>query len=164
MEIQILSLIIAILAVIIGPLVTYIITKKNLEFQFRTMTQEKWVEKLDAAICNYLSITIRWIEKYPALVEFGHQNPNEITVINGEMDKMLDAINNSIIKLDLLLDSQSPQQKNIIDNVIIMKRLVNNKVFDKDSINELKKSHSIIIENAKAIFKEERNKLTKIFK
>jgi hypothetical protein len=164
MEIQILSLIIAILAVIIGPFITYRITKKNLEFQFRTMTQEKWIDKLETKVGNYLNITIKWIEKYPDLIERGQKEPVQIKEINQEIDLMLDTINASVIKLDLILDSKSPHQKLIIDNVIKMKVIVNNKVFDKDSINELRKSHAIIIENAKAIFQEERSKIAKIFR
>ena len=163
MEIQIISLIIALLAVIIGPFITYRITKKNLEFQFLTMTQEKWIDKLEETVFNYLNNTVQWIEKYPALVERGKQEPDSRKVINQEIDTMLNAINASIIKLDILLDTRILDQKIIIDNISKMKAIVNSKVYDKNNIALLIESHSNIVDRAKAIFQEERRRISKIF-
>ena len=53
MTVQILSLMIAMLAVIVGPVVTYRITKKNLEFQFRTLIQENWINKLELSAHSF---------------------------------------------------------------------------------------------------------------
>lgn len=164
MEIQIISLIIAFAAVIIGPLVTYRITKKNLEFQFRTMTQEKWIEKLESEVGNYLFSIVQWIEKYPGLVERGRKEMNQKNEINVEIDRMLDTINISTIKLDLILDLNDANQKVIVENVIKMKQIVNGKIYDKNSKADLMKSYTIIVEMSKTIFQNERKEIVKIYK
>lgn len=163
MEIQIISLVIALAAVIVAPLVTYRITKKNLEFQFRTHTQEKWIDKLETEIVNYLFAIIQWVEKYPGLSE-EQKNKDCITEVNLDTDKMLDAINTSIIKLDLLLDNNKSEQKTIISSVEEMKKIVNSKVYDKDSKAKLMLLYEIIVKYSKTIIKDERKKITNIFR
>ncbi len=59
MAVQIISLVIALLAVIVGPIITYRITKKNLEFQFRSMTQGGWIDKLEATSLSFLNFYTR---------------------------------------------------------------------------------------------------------
>lgn len=163
MEIQIISLIIALAAVIVAPLVTYRITKKNLEFQFRTHTQEKWIDKLETEIVNYLFAITQWVEKYPGLSE-GQKNKDRITEIKLDIDKMLDAINTSIIKLDLLLDNNKSEQKTIISSVEEMKKIVNSKVYDNDSKAKLMLLYEIIVKYSKTIIKDERKKIINIFR
>ncbi|MEK6552532.1 MAG: hypothetical protein AABZ54_03685 [Bacteroidota bacterium] len=164
MEIQIISLIIALAAVIVGPFVTYRITKKNLEFQFRTLTQEKWIDKLELEIVNYLYAITQWIEKYPSLMEKGQTDFSRVNEINLEIDRMLDEISISIIKLDLILDASISSQKIILNNVAEMKKIVNSKVYDKNSKARLMLLYDIIVEKAKTIFQDERKKTAKIFR
>ena len=92
MTIQVLSLIIALLAVIVGPIISYRIAKKNLEFQFRSMTQEKWVDKLEKASHSFLCFTLEWIEKYRGLIDGSAQNKEPVPEIN----RTFDGINSSI--------------------------------------------------------------------
>lgn len=160
MTIQILSLIIALLAVIIGPIVTYKVTKKNLEFQFRSLIQEKWVDKLEVSAIGFLTSSNEWIEKYRGIQD-GSSKTKEP---EREIDRMLDTINSYIIKLQLYLNTKKPLQNEILSNVIKMKAIINSKKFDEKSIAELKESYENIIENLKSILQEERSKITKIFK
>lgn len=164
MTTEIFSLTIALLAVIVGPIFTYKITKKNLEFQFRTITQEKWIDKLEEYASSYLENTVRWIEKYPGMIEMGKNSPQVTEQMNVQIDNMLDEINSSIIKLSIILDDQKSDQKLIIDNVIQMKAIINSKVYNTENINVLKNSHEKIIENLKSIFHDERSKITNIFR
>ncbi|MBS3944384.1 MAG: hypothetical protein KGZ42_02725 [Melioribacter sp.] len=164
MEIQIISLIIAFVAVIVGPIVTYRITKKNLEFQFRTITQEKWIDKLESEISNYLFAITHWVEKYPGLAERVQHDNSRINEINLEIDKMLDVIIMSIIRLDLILDRSHSVQKRIMVNVEEMKKIVNNKIFDNNSKAHLMLLYEIIVDSTKEILKEEKKKTQKIFR
>lgn len=164
MEIQIITLVIALAAVIVGPFVTYRITKKNLEFQFRTIIHEKWIDKLESEISNYLFTIVQWVERYPSLVEQRQKEGSRINEINKEIDQMLDEINISIIKLDLILDKNNASQKIILGNVGEMKKIINSKVYDKDSKAMLMLLYDIIVEKAKTIFQDERHKTSKIFK
>jgi len=95
MTIQIITLIITLIAVIVGPIVTYRITKKNLEFKYLSMTQGKWIEKLEESSHSFLNSILEWIEKYPALEDGSRQSKEP----NAEIDRMFDAINSSIIRL-----------------------------------------------------------------
>lgn len=165
MQLQILSLIIALAAVLVGPYISYRIAKKNLSFQFRSLTKEKWIEKLETEIVNYLFAITQWIEKYPALKEKGQKeiNLDKINEINHEIDLMQDAIITSIIKLDLFLDKRIQLQKTILTSVVGMKEIVNSKIYDKDTKAKLMLLYEIIVENSKIIFQEERKKTEKIF-
>ncbi len=163
MTIQIISLIIALLAVIAGPIITYRITKKNLEFQFRTMTQGGWIDKLEETSVSFLSFTLEWIEKYRALEDKVRKNPVSGESVNSEIDRIMNGINSSIIKLQLLLDSEKTDQKIISDNIIEMKSLVNSKKFDDPTISRLKECHDNIISKLKMIFHQERKKISKIY-
>lgn len=164
MTIQIISLVIALLAVIVGPIITYRITKKNLEFQFRSLTQENWLSKLEDSILSFLNNSEQWIGKYRALAEIGKRDESQITTINNKIDEMLDSINSSIIKLQLHLDIQKTYQKEILENVVVIKGIINNKSFDNDSIQQIRKAYDIIIEKSQSLFKEERQKVAKIFR
>ena len=160
MAIQIISLIITLAAVIVGPLVTYKVTKRNLEFQFRTLIQEKWIDKLEEDVTKYLTQVVEWIEKYRAIID----GSSKIEEPEREIDRMLATLNSSIIKLQLHLNTNKPFQKEILSNVSNMKAIINSKSFEDESINSLKNSHEEIITNMKAILQEERSKITKIFK
>jgi len=164
MTIQIISLIIALLAVIVGPIITYKITKSNLEFQFRTMTQSNWLTKLEDAILTFLTNSEQWIGKYPQLVESAKEDPSKIDENNKEIDRLFDVISASIIKLQLFLDDQKSDQKSIMGSVVKIKEIINSKAFDEESINKIRTLHDSVIDNAKKIFKEERKKLTTTFR
>ena len=56
MTIQILSLIIALLAVIVGPIITYRITKKNLEFQFGRSFRKNGLKNWRTPLLNFLIV------------------------------------------------------------------------------------------------------------
>ena len=159
MTIQIITLIITLIAVIVGPIITYRITKKNLKFKYLSMFQGKWIEKLEESSHLFLNSTLEWIEKYRAIVDGTLQSKDP----NIEIDRMLNAINSSIIRLQLLLDNKKRNEKEILDNVTSMKRIVNSKKFDAQSIKSIRENHDEIIELLKMIFQEERNKISKIF-
>jgi len=165
MEIQIITLIIAFAAVIVGPFISYRIAKKNLAFQFRTLTREKWINILEAEIVNYLFSINQWVEKYPSLVEKGRMGISEFQIneVNQEINRMQDAITSSIIKLDLILDKSVFPQKVIMNNIVEMKKIINSKIYDKESKARLMLLYEIIVENSKIIFQEERKKTEKIF-
>ena len=76
---------------------------------------------------------------------------------------MFDSINSSIIWLQLLLDTQIPDQKFILANIIQMKGIVNSKKFDEKTISQIRSCHDSIVEKLKTIFQEERNKIKNIF-
>lgn len=160
MTIQIISLIVALLAVIVGPLITYRITKKNLEFQFRTLIQEKWVIKLEEAAHLFLNTTSEWINKYPMLQDgsWKVENPNK------EIDRMLDTINSTIIKLEFLLDNEKQDQAFILENVASMTSIIHSRVYDDSSLSKLRKNHDDIISTLQTIFHKERSKITNIFR
>lgn len=164
MAIQIISLLIALLAVIVGPIITYRITKNNLEFQFRSMIQSNWLTKLEDAILTFLNNSEQWIGKYPHLVESAKEDPTKIDENNQEIDKLFDAISASIIKLQLHLDSSKNDQRSIMDCVIQIKEIINSRAFDQPSIDDIRNLHDTIIEKSKKIFKEERQKLTGTFR
>ncbi|MBM3712523.1 MAG: hypothetical protein FJW56_03690 [Actinobacteria bacterium] len=124
------------------------------------MTQEKWVDKLEESTHSFLNSSLEWIEKYRGLRDRSSQLKNP----NIEIDRMLNAINSSIIKLQLLLDNNKPDQKCILDNVVEMKHIINDKSFENDSISRLRVCHENIIERLKNIFHEERNKIASIFR
>lgn len=164
MTIQILSLIIAMLAVIVGPIVTYRITKRNLEFQFRTLIQEKWIDKLETTALEFLNSNVQWVEKYKGLMMRGAQGTITLGEVNQSIDSMLDSINSSIIKLQILLDDTKSIQKEIIEKSILMKSIVLKNDINEQNLNQLFESHETIIMNLKKIFQEERHKLTKTFR
>lgn len=164
MTIQILSLIIALLAVIVGPIITYRITKKNLEFQFRTLIQEKWIEKLENTAIEFLNSNVQWVEKYRGLMMRGAQGTESLTDINRTIDNMLDSINTSLIKLQVMLDETKPNQKEIIVKSVLMKNIVLKNDIDEHNLNELFVAHETIIKNLKTIFHDERKKITNIFR
>lgn len=161
MTIQILSLIIALLAVIAGPIITYIVTKKNLESQFRLTVPIKWLDKLEEAAHSYLFATLGWIEKYRGVTDTKfYQKEDAIKEIN----LMFDSINSAFIKLQLQLDEKKPIQKEILNNAVLIKDIINKKLFDDESINKLRTAHETIIANVKIILQDERSKITKVFK
>lgn len=160
MTIQILSLLIALLAVLVGPILTYKKTKQQFEFQFRTSIKEHWVNSLEIAAHSFLLSTMEWIERYPALREAS----NITSVTNNEIDKMLKEINSSIIKLQLLLDEIKEEQKTILDNVTQIKSIVNKKEYDHNTIQTLRNHHDKIISTLKIIFHNERTKIAKLFR
>ncbi|MCB9211594.1 MAG: hypothetical protein H6609_19700 [Ignavibacteriales bacterium] len=164
MAIQIISLLIALLAVIVGPIITYRITKKNLEFQFRSLTQENWITKLEESILSFLTHTEQWIGKYQYLVESGLADHTKIDPNNQQIDELLDAINSAIIKLQLHLEEAKPDQKEMMLNVAEIKEIINTRVYDEQSVQKLKNLHYNIIEKAKLLFKEERQKIAGIFR
>jgi len=160
MTIQILSLVIALLAVIVGPYITYRITKKNLEFQFRTMIKEHWVKKLEDAAHIFLNTTSEWMNKYPMIQDgsWHVKDPNQ------EIDRMLDLIHSSIIKLQLLLNIEKKEQSAILDKVAIISSIVHSKVYDDNSIRTLRKTHDEMIDSLQIIFHKERTKIADIFR
>jgi len=160
MEVQIISLIIALLAVIVGPFAVNWQNKKNHEFQFRTLVQERWVEKLEKDAYAFLNSILEWIEKYRGIMDGSANvdNPNK------EIDRMFNAVNSSFIKLNLLLDSSKPAQIDILVNMIRIKDIVNKKLFDEESILMLRESYDIIVDRVKTVLQIERSKMTKIFK
>ena len=160
MTIQVLSLVIALLAVIVGPIITYRITKKNLEFQFRTMIKEHWVNKLEDAAHMFLNSTSEWMNKYPVIKDgsWHLKDPNQ------EIDRMLDTIHSSIIKMELLLDINKKDQAIILDKVAVMSAIIHSKVYDDNSINTLRKNHNEMIDSLQIIFHRERTKIADIFR
>lgn len=164
MTIQIISLSIAFIAVIVGPIITYKMMKKKFEFHFISMVHGKWIDKLEDNVITYLNNTVQWIEKYPGLVEKGKNNPLFLREVNDNIDRMLDEINVSIIRLQLLLDTKSRDQKEILNNVIIMKDIINSKDYDENSIIKLRNAHEIIIDKVKKVFTDKRNAIVKIYK
>jgi len=160
MTIQILSLLIALLAVIVGPIITYRITKKNLEFQFRTLIKEHWVSKLEDVAHTFLNCTSEWMNKYPVIRDGSWYVENS----NKEIDRMLDTINSSIIKLELLLDINKKDQAVILEKVADMTAIIHSKVYDDNSINTLRKNHDNIIDSLQKIFHKERTKIADIFR
>ena len=129
MTIQILSLVVALLAVIISPFVAYRIAKKNLEFQFRTMIKEQWVNKLEDSAHMFLNTTSEWINKYPVIKDgsWHVQDANQV------IDRMLDTIHSSIIKMELLLDINKKDQSVILDKIAVMSNIIHSKVYDDNA-------------------------------
>lgn len=160
MTIQIISLVIALFAVIVGPIISYRIAKRNLEFQFRLSVPIKWLDKLEEAAHLFLYSSLEWIEKYPALQD----GSSKVEFPNREIDRMLDSLGSSIIKLQLLLDTKKPLQQEILNNVITIKDIINKKTFDGGSISKLRTAHEIIVEKVKTVLQEERSKITKVFR
>jgi hypothetical protein len=160
MTIQILSLIIALLAVVIGPIITYRITRKNLEFQFRSIIKEHWVNKLEDVGHSFLFSTSEWTDKYPRIKN------GLIKVENSdkEIERMNDSIRTSIVKLELLLDIKKIDQSFLLDNVAIMADIINSRKFDEESISVLREKHNNIIDTLQKIFHQERSKMADIFR
>ena len=159
MTAQILTAIAAILAVVIGPWISYRVAKKNIEFSYRSMVNSTWLDKLDKSVHSFLFSTLEWIEKYPVIKDGSSQIPEP----NREVDRMFDSINSSIIKLQLLLDKTDSDQNEILENVIEIKTIVNEKSFDEEPINKLRAKHELITNNVINLFKQERKKIKKIF-
>ena len=157
---QILLLIIAILAVIVCPIITYRITRKNLKFQFRTLIQENWLTKLEDAAHSFLNSSSEWISKFPALQD-GTTGVNEV---NKEIYRMLDRINSSIIKLEFLLNIEQYDQAFILENVASITTIIHSRVYDEISLSKLRKNHADIISVLQKIFHQERSKITIIFR
>lgn len=160
MTVQILSLVIALLAVIVVPFVTLRKIKKEFEFQFRTNIKENWVNNLETAAHSFLYSTIEWIEKYPSIRESGNPSSENIS----EIDRMINAINSSIIKLQLLLDESKKEQGNILNSVVQMKSIINKKEYDVNTIQSLRNHHELIISTLKTIFHNERTKIANLFR
>jgi len=160
MEIQIISLLIAFAAVVVGPIVTYFIAKNNLEFQFRTIIKEKWVDKLGETSHLFLTSVLEWIEKYQSIVDGSSrvENPNR------EIDRMFDNINSSIVKLQLLLVKEKENQKNILDLIDTIKSIVNKKLFDDKTINDLRTIHQEMVDKLNSLFHQERTKMADTFR
>ncbi|MBK9097513.1 MAG: hypothetical protein IPM14_05165 [bacterium] len=161
MAVQIISLIIALLAVIAGPIITYIVTKKNLESQFRLTVPIKWLEKLEEAAHSYLFASLEWIEKYRGVTDSKFYQKEDATK---EINRMFDAINSAFIKLQLQLDEKKSIQKEILNNAVLIKDIINEKLFDEASLNKLRTAHDAIIEKVKIILQGERSKITKVFR
>ena len=164
MTIQILSLVIALLAVIVGPIITYHITKKNLEFQFISMTQEGWIAKLYDASLEFLTNSHSMFEKYPTLMErfkVDDSLKNETNII---IDEMIDSINLSMVKFQLLLKDDEPIQQEIISETLKMKKILLKQQMTQENVTSLSVSHEKIIKNLKEIMHTERSKISNIFK
>jgi hypothetical protein len=159
MTAQILTAVAAILAIIVGPWISYRVAKKNLEFNYRSMVNSTWLDKLDKSVHLFLYSTLEWIEKYPAIKDGSSQLPEP----NREIDRMFDSINSAIIKLQLLLDPTDTDQNQILENVIEIKKIINEKRFDEESINDLREKHELITNNIGRLFKKERTVIKKIF-
>ena len=160
MSTETISLLIALAAVIVGPIVTYQITKKNLEFQFRTIIKEKWVDRLGEASHLFLTSVLEWIEKYRCIVDGSALVENQ----HSEIDRMFDNINSSIVKLQLLLDREKENQKEILELINKIKLIVDEKLFDEKTISELKTSHQDIVDKLNNLFHEERTKMADIYR
>lgn len=160
MKIQLISLLIAFAAVIVGPIVTYFISKNNLEFQFRTIIKEKWVDRLGEASHLFLTSVLEWIEKYRGIVDGSAkvENPHR------EIDRMFDNINSSIVKLQLLLDKGKEDQNDILDLIDKMKLIVNEKLFDDKTISELRTLHQEMVDKLNSLFHQERTKMADTFR
>ncbi len=159
MTAQILTAIAAILAVVIGPWISYRVAKKNLEFNYRSVVNSTWLDKLDKSVHLFLFSTLEWIEKYPGIQD----GSSQLLEPNREIDRMFDSINSAIIKLQLLLDKTDADQNEILDTVKEMKQIINEKRFDAESINNLKEKHELITNKVGGLFKKERKKIKKIF-
>lgn len=164
MVVEIISLCVALVAVIVGPIVSYKITKKNMEFQFRTLTQEKWIDKLEKATLDFMTSCVAWIEKYPAIKEKSEIELENIIEFNNQIDTMLDSINSSIIKIHILLDENKFDQKSILEKIFKMKSIINSKDFSGETIAILRELHVEIFNELKIIFSAERKKIAKIYK
>ena len=164
MTIQIISLLIALLAVIIGPYISNRSNKKNLEFQFRTKIKEQWVNKLEEAAVSYLNFTMEWIERYRALCDKVKSDPSTSNFVNNEIDRLLNGINSSFIMLQLHLRSEKPEQRVILDKATEMKEIVNKKSFNEEAISNLRECHENIISNLQNIFHKERSKMAETFR
>ena len=160
MEIQLISLAIAFAAVIVGPIVTYQIAKKNFEFQFRTIIKEKWVDRLGEASHLFFTSVLEWIEKYRGIVD----GSAKVESPHREIDRMFDNINSSIVKLQLLLDKEKENQKDILDLIDKMKSIVNEKLFDDKTINELRSLHQEMVAKLNSLFHHERTKMANTFR
>jgi len=90
------------------------------------------------------------------------ENPISNESVNSEIDRMMNGINSSILKLQLLLDPQKSDQKFIMDNIVEMKRMVNGKKFDDATISRIRECHENIISRLKIIFKQEREKISRV--
>lgn len=164
MAIEIFSLIVALLAVIVGPMITYRITKKNLEFQFRTKTQENWIVKLDVAAVDFLNSSHQMFEKYPTLMERFYNDPKIKTEVNNQIDAMIDSMNLAMIRFQLLLDDSQPLQKAIIEETMKMKKILLKQDLNAEKVETLGESHEKIIKNFKAVLHNERSKITKLYR
>ncbi len=160
MIIQILSLIIALLAVIIGPILTYRITRKNLEFQFRSIIKEHWVNKLEDVAHSFLFSTSEWTDKYPRIKNglIKVDNPDQ------EIERMNDSIRTSVVKFELLLDIKKTDQSILLDNVVIMTDIIHSRKFDDESISLLREKNNNIIDTLQKIFHQERSKMANTFR
>ncbi len=123
------------------------------------MVNSTWLDKLDKSVHLFLYSTLEWIEKYQAIKDGSSQLPEP----NREIDRMFDSINSAIIKLQLLLDPTDTDQNQILENVIEIKKIINEKRFDEESINDLREKHELITNNIGRLFKKERKKIKKIF-
>ena len=162
--VEILSLSIAFLAVIISPIISYKIAKKNLEFQFRSMTQEKWIDKLEQTAIQFLDNNVKWIEKYQGFMKRHNEGTLSTNDVNNEIDKMLDSINVSIVKFSILLDDTKNEQKEITESAFVMKKLLLKKEINQDVLDSLRSNHEKIVSNLKVIFQSERKKIARLFR
>lgn len=160
MAIEIFSLLIALMAVIVGPMISYRVTKKNLEFQFRSIIKEHWVNKLEDVAHSFLFSTSEWADKYPRIKNglFKVDNPNL------EIERMNDSIRTSIVKLELLLDIKKTDQSILLDNVANMVAIIDSRNFDDGSISKLREYNNNIIDTLQKIFHQERSKMADTFR
>jgi hypothetical protein len=77
---------------------------------------------------------------------------------------MLDTINLSIVKLDLLLDDEKPLQKKIIDDCVNMKSIILKTPLGEEQLSNLRELHKGIVFNLKKVFREERKKIASVIK
>lgn len=162
--VEIISLVIALLAVIVSPFISYKIAKKNLEFQFRNMTQEKWIDKLEQVAIEYLDSSNKWIEKYKGLIERVSNNKLGIDEANNLIDEMFDKMNIAIIKISLYLDETKTEQKEVLDSVFEIKKIILSKNYNEKNIDQLGRNYNKVLSNLKQIFLSERKKITKLFR
>jgi hypothetical protein len=162
--IEIISLLIALLAVIVSPFISYKIAKKNLEFQFRNMTQEKWIDKLEIAAVDFLDNCNKWIEKYRGLFERVSNGSLKIEDANNLIDEMFDKMNIAIIKISLYLDESKQEQNEIIESVVKIKQVILSKTFNENNIELCRENYDKILTNLKLIIKNERKSITKLFR
>ena len=161
MNTEILSLVVAALAVLISPIVTYRVNKKNLEFKFRTMLQESWIEKLESAAHDFLNASSKFIGKYKSnnyKVAYGSNERIK------EIDQLLDDINSSFIKLDLHLDENKNYQKEIHSSASKLLELFWLKDKYEENHSEITKCYDEVVKNMKLIISDERKKISRTFR
>ncbi len=110
---KIIPIITALVAVIVSPLITVYITKKQLNASVNSKNRQEWINTLRDEITEYLFVYLKidgmWFDN-----SFARQNNTEVPHSPQDFTKPLDELRKHEIKISLLINPKEDDHKNLV--------------------------------------------------